>query len=80
MYSSGLLTAVNCYDVKLATKVQGIFTGTKILALIVIVITGLCVFGTGEVGSFKNPMAGTSTDPGHIAIAFYQGLFSYAGW
>lgn len=62
------------------TRVQDIFTGTKILALVVIIITGLYVFGTGNIGSFEDPMAKTETDPGKIALAFYSGLFSYSGW
>ncbi|KAL0274072.1 UNVERIFIED_CONTAM: hypothetical protein PYX00_006587 [Menopon gallinae] len=75
-----LLTAINCYDVKWATRVQDIFTGTKILALLVIILTGIYVFLSGDIGSFENPMAGTATEPGYIALAFYSGLFSYSGW
>lgn len=77
---SGLLTAINCYNVKWATRVQDIFTGTKILALLVIIVTGGYVLTTGHIGSFQDPMAGTSVEPGYIALAFYSGLFSYSGW
>ena len=37
---SGLLTAVNCYNVKSVTWVQDIFTAGKILALVTIIVSG----------------------------------------
>lgn len=35
---------------------------------------------TGSTESFENPFEGSTTDPGHFALAFYSGLFSYSGW
>lgn len=29
---------------------------------------------------FENPWQGSQTSPGHIALSFYSGLFSYSGW
>ncbi|XP_046735255.1 Y+L amino acid transporter 2 [Diprion similis] len=75
-----LLTAINCYNVKWATRIQDIFTGTKIFALIIIIVAGLVWLCMGNTENFRHPMAGTNTDPGHIALAAYAGLFSYSGW
>ncbi|GLG95849.1 Y+L amino acid transporter 2 [Gryllus bimaculatus] len=76
----GLLTVINCYNVKWATRVQDIFTGTKILALIIIIIAGLyALFAYGS-PNFDRPMSGSTVEPGYIALAFYSGLFSYSGW
>lgn len=75
-----LLTVINCYNVKWVTRVQDFFTATKIFALCIIVIAGLWYLCTGHVEHFEEPMTGTNTQPGYIALAFYSGLFSYSGW
>lgn len=65
---------------KLVTRVQDIFTATKIFALLIIVAAGVYYLFTGHVEHFKDPMEGTRLQPGYIALAFYSGLFSYSGW
>uniref|UniRef100_A0A646QID2 Large neutral amino acids transporter small subunit 2 n=1 Tax=Hemiscolopendra marginata TaxID=943146 RepID=A0A646QID2_9MYRI len=75
-----LLTFVNCYDVKWATKVQDIFSFTKVLALLIIIISGFVRLGMGDTQHFDNSFEGTTTEPGYVALAFYSGLFSYSGW
>lgn len=77
---AGLLTAINCYNVKWATRVQDIFTATKILALVIIMVAGFYWLCLGHTENFKYPMAGTNTEPGYVALAIYSGLFSYSGW
>jgi len=34
----------------------------------------------GEFFNFENGFADTKLNPGSIALGFYSGLFSYAGW
>lgn len=75
-----MLTAVNCYNVKLVTRVQDIFTATKVLALVVIVLAGLWHLVYGHTSNFSKPFEGTNYEPGLIALSFYSGIFSYAGW
>ncbi|XP_067662764.1 Y+L amino acid transporter 2-like isoform X2 [Haliotis asinina] len=75
-----VLTFVNCYDVKWATRVQDVFTYAKVLALVLIVITGFVQLGRGQFDSFKNPFENTEPDIGKISLAFYSGLFAYNGW
>jgi len=77
---AGLLTVINCYNVKWATRVQDIFTATKILALVIIMVAGFYWLCMGHTENFKYPMAGTNTEPGYVALAVYSGLFSYSGW
>lgn len=77
-----LLTFVNCYNVKWATRVQNSFTFAKVLALIIIIVCGIIQLVKGNDRNLAYPASfeGTTTSPGHIALSFYSGLFSYAGW
>ncbi|KAG1657841.1 Y+L amino acid transporter 2 [Nymphon striatum] len=79
-YRLCILTFINCYNVTWATRVQGIFTFTKILALVIIIFAGIIYLGIGEKNAFENAFDESTTDPGHIALAFYSGIFSFAGW
>lgn len=75
-----LLTALNCTNVKWVTRVQDFFVGAKIVALGIVVVTGLVFLGKGNTDNLSQPLQGSATDPGFIALSFYSGLFSYAGW
>lgn len=75
-----MLTLINCYNVKWVTRVTDIFTGTKVVALLVIVGAGVWWLFDGNTEHWDNPFSGGLQDPGYIALAFYSGLFSYSGW
>ncbi|XP_071444502.1 large neutral amino acids transporter small subunit 1 [Hetaerina americana] len=74
------LTFINCYDVRVTTKVQDVFMFGKIAALVIIVIAGLAYMFLGNTANFDGLFDGTTSDPGKIAVSFYSGIFSYAGW
>ncbi|CAK9303809.1 unnamed protein product [Gordionus sp. m RMFG-2023] len=74
-----LLTLINCWSVKLAMKVQDIFTVAKVIALLIIIISGIVVIFQGKVQNFENSFAGTKSI-GDLSIALYSGLFAFGGW
>ena len=77
---SGLLTAVNCYNVKSSTLVQDVFTAAKGFALLIIIFTGFVWLGMGHTEYLNDTMANTKYSLGYLSEAFYTGVFSYAGW
>jgi len=74
------LTFINCYNVNWATKVQDSFSFAKVLALVVIIAAGVYHLATGHTENYRDPWAGSLWNAGSVATAFYQGLFSFAGW
>ena len=73
-----LLTFVNCWSVKVSTRVQDAFTFAKLLALFIIIGTGIYQLFTGHVEYFT--FKGSETDVSTVTLAFYSGLFAYSGW
>ncbi|XP_046393090.1 large neutral amino acids transporter small subunit 2 [Ischnura elegans] len=74
------LTFVNCYDVRITTKMQDVFMFGKVAALVIIILAGFAYLFVEPSGKFDGIFDGTTTDPGKIAVSFYSGIFSYAGW
>ncbi|ERE77805.1 large neutral amino acids transporter small subunit 1 isoform X1 [Cricetulus griseus] len=79
---SVLLTAVNCYSVKAATRVQDAFAAAKLLALALIILLGFIQMGKGDMSNLhpQSSFEGTNLDVGNIVLALYSGLFAYGGW
>uniref|UniRef100_A0A3B3XBZ3 Solute carrier family 7 member 5 n=1 Tax=Poecilia mexicana TaxID=48701 RepID=A0A3B3XBZ3_9TELE len=77
-----LLTFVNCYSVKAATRVQDFFAAAKLLALALIIIIGFVKIGQGGTDELlpENSFKGSSYEFGNIGLALYSGLFAYGGW
>ncbi|KAM9351866.1 large neutral amino acids transporter small subunit 1 [Symphorus nematophorus] len=77
-----LLTFVNCYSVKAATRVQDFFAAAKLLALGLIIIIGFVKIGQGGTDYLlpENSFKGSKYEFGSIGLALYSGLFAYGGW
>merc|ERR1712088_755310 len=73
-----LLAFINCYDVTWATRVQDVFTYAKLLALFVIIGTGIIQLCHGKTEYFT--WDDTEADFSKIMLSFYSGLFAYNGW
>ncbi|XP_053399752.1 large neutral amino acids transporter small subunit 1-like [Mercenaria mercenaria] len=75
-----LLIAVNCVNVKWATRVQVVITISKLVALASIIVIGFYFIGKGETESFENSFEDSDVSAGAIALAFYSGFWAYSGW
>ncbi|WKX96037.1 hypothetical protein Q1695_012477 [Nippostrongylus brasiliensis] len=77
------LCAVNCWSVKLSTVVQDWFTYAKLIALVLVIITGgfLLFFGGPQYrDSFEDIFEGNFRKLSSPAVGFYSGLYAYQGW
>ncbi|CAG0915577.1 unnamed protein product [Notodromas monacha] len=77
---AGFLTFLNCWNMKITKKVQDVFLITKISALVIVIIAGMTYLFMGHYESFQAPFENSSSSPSKIAVSFYQGMFSYAGY
>jgi len=74
------LTWLNCYSMKITTRLQNTFMVCKVAALILVIIVGAVGLAQGGYSKFDNSFRNTETEPGNICLAFYSGIYSYAGW
>jgi len=75
------LTWLNCYSTRATTRLQNVFMVCKLLSLFLVILGGCLALSKPEGRAmFNEPFHGSATDPGQIAVSFYSGIFSYAGW
>ncbi|XP_031568721.1 b(0,+)-type amino acid transporter 1-like [Actinia tenebrosa] len=76
----GVITLVNCTSVKLASRMQVVFTVAKMVAILILIITGIVRIAQGHTSHFNNAFEGSTSSLGLMGFAFYNGLFAYDGW
>ncbi|XP_002160096.3 b(0,+)-type amino acid transporter 1 [Hydra vulgaris] len=76
----GVIIVINCASTRWATTIQIVFTAAKLLAIAILVITGLVRLAQGYNSEFQNSFNGTKTHLSSIGYAFYGGLWAYDGW
>ncbi|CAK9303811.1 unnamed protein product [Gordionus sp. m RMFG-2023] len=74
-----LLVIINSMSVKIAIKIQDIFTIGKLIALGCVILAGVVKLCQGHVQNFQNPFEGTNSIK-DVSLALYSGLFAYVGW
>lgn len=80
MYSVGIITYINLSSVKLYVRINNFCSFGKVLASLIIIFCGVYELAIGNTKNLSSGFKGTTTNPGHIALAFYNGLWAYDGW
>ncbi|XP_036398922.1 b(0,+)-type amino acid transporter 1-like [Megalops cyprinoides] len=75
-----VVSIANILNVRLTMSIQVVFMVAKVLGLLVIVFGGIVVLADGPSGGINNAFEGTRLGLNPIGMAFYQGLWSFAGW
>jgi L-type amino acid transporter 9 len=78
------LALVNCYSVKLASKMMVVFTTLKVLAVVFIAVVGIIfMIIRGVPENFKHPfdtVPGLEPNVVSAALSLYGVLWAYSGW
>ena len=74
------MTYINLVSTQLYIKINNIFTFGKLFACAVVIGVGIYQLCIGNTANLKGGFEGTTTSPGLIALAFYNGLWAYDGW
>ena len=77
------VATINIMNVRFAMQIQVVFLVAKIVSLMIIVIGGVVSVGQSSkviTGNFHNSFEGTNMGFSFLGMAFYQGLWSFAGW
>uniref|UniRef100_A0A8C4RS45 Cystine/glutamate transporter n=1 Tax=Erpetoichthys calabaricus TaxID=27687 RepID=A0A8C4RS45_ERPCA len=72
--------AVNCWSVNWATRLQILLTIIKMGALVLIIVPGMIRLASGHTENFHKAFDNSSLTLDKLPLAFYSGLYAYAGW
>ncbi|XP_028816667.1 cystine/glutamate transporter isoform X1 [Denticeps clupeoides] len=71
---------LNSMSVSWTARLQIFLTGCKLLAVGIIIVPGLYQLFKGETKNFQNAFELQSVDLAGFPLAFYSGMYAYAGW
>lgn len=75
-----LITFINLSSVKLYVRINNIFGVCKVIACLIVIGGGVYELCMGNTKNLSSGFKGTTSNPGFIALAFYNGLWAYDGW
>ncbi|CAL1548184.1 unnamed protein product, partial [Lymnaea stagnalis] len=79
-FSPVTLVLLNCVYMKYVTKIQTFLSGSKLIVLLIIIISGIYNLAIGKTENFDAPFETTTREPGQFAVAIFYSIFSYGGW
>ncbi|XP_039623924.1 cystine/glutamate transporter-like [Polypterus senegalus] len=74
------VVALNCWSVNWSTRLQIALTIVKIGALVLIIVPGMIKLSSGHTENFHKAFDTSSLTLDKLPLAFYAGLYAYAGW
>eukprot|EP00079_Xenopus_tropicalis_P034308 XP_017948079.1 PREDICTED: cystine/glutamate transporter-like [Xenopus tropicalis] len=74
------IVALNCWSVSWSANVQTAFAASKLIAIGLVIVPGLMALGAGRTENFQDAFHTDSLALDKIPLAFYSGLFAFAGW
>ncbi len=85
VYLTVIITLLNCYSLKLASKVTTVFSVTKLLAVCFIVAVGVIFMVKRQTFpvTFTHPfdvLPGQEPTVSSVGLSLYNVLWAYSGW
>ncbi|XP_022540095.1 cystine/glutamate transporter [Astyanax mexicanus] len=71
---------INSMSVSWTARLQIFLTFSKLLAIAIIIVPGLYQLFKGETKNFQNAFQVDSVQVTGLPLAFYSGMYAYAGW
>ncbi|KAG8453904.1 hypothetical protein GDO86_000506, partial [Hymenochirus boettgeri] len=71
---------LNSMSVSWSARIQIFMTFFKLLAIVIIIVPGVLLLIKGETQNFKDAFTGKDMSVMGLPLAFYSGMYAYAGW
>lgn len=74
------MTYINLRSTKLFVTINNICSIGKVVACVIVIFGGVYELFKGNTKNLSTGFEGTTSSPGKIALAFFNGLWAYDGW
>lgn len=75
-----VVMVLNSMSVSWSARIQIVLTFCKLIAILIIIVPGLMQLFKGETQHFTNTFEGKDVSIMGLPLAFYSGMYAYAGW
>ncbi|KAG9480133.1 hypothetical protein GDO78_011904 [Eleutherodactylus coqui] len=75
-----IVMVLNSMSVSWSARIQIFLTFCKLIAILIIIVPGVMQLIKGETQNFKDAFVGKDVSVMGLPLAFYSGMYAYAGW
>ncbi|XP_056419345.1 cystine/glutamate transporter isoform X2 [Hyla sarda] len=75
-----IIMVLNSISVSWSARIQIFLTFCKLVAILIIIVPGVMQLIKGETQNFKDAFVGKDVSVMGLPLAFYSGMYAYAGW